>query len=165
MGDTHESNGQIHMVMGQVYLCQKNFEMALDSMQQALAILEESFGGDSEQVGNCYLELAKVHYRSRKVDLAIQCQSSAHEIFSSIEKYFGSDFMANILVTMAEMQEKNDQLEDALASLIQAREIMIQNYSEHDKRTCKVKRNISLLLLKQGKHQLALDEMRQVEVS
>lgn len=34
-----------------------------------------------------------------------------------------------------------------------------------DKRTCKIKRNISLLLLKQGRHQEALEEMKQVEVS
>jgi tetratricopeptide (TPR) repeat protein len=68
MGDGHESNGQIYMVMGQVYLRQKHYEMALDAMQQALKILEESFGQESEQVGNCHLELAQVYFRSRQIE-------------------------------------------------------------------------------------------------
>jgi hypothetical protein len=33
--------------------------------------------------------------------------------------------MANILVTTAEMQERGDQLNEALGSLVQAREILI----------------------------------------
>jgi hypothetical protein len=52
-----------------------------------------------------------------------------------------------------------------LISLKQAKQILEDNYSAVDKRTCKVKRNISLLFLKLNKYAEALDELKQVEVS
>ncbi len=48
---------------------------------------------------------------------------------------------------------------------MQAKLILEENYGEVDRRTCKVKRNISLLYLKSNQYELALDELRQVEVS
>lgn len=52
-----------------------------------------------------------------------------------------------------------------MISLKQAKQILEDNYSAVDKRTCKVKRNISLLFLKLNKYAEALDELKQVEVS
>jgi len=49
---------------------------------------------------------------------------------------------------MAEMQEQAEDFSEALGSLLQAKLILEANYGEVDKRTCKVKRNISLLFLK-----------------
>ena len=69
------------------------------------------------------------------------------------------------LVNLAEMQESGDQFDQALNCLVQAKQILEHNYGQVDRRTCKVKRNISLLYLKQNRYDLALKELKQVEVS
>ena len=48
---------------------------------------------------------------------------------------------------------------------MQAKIILEDNYTLVDKRTCKVKRNISLLYLKSNQYQEALQELKEVEVS
>jgi len=63
------------------------------------------------------------------------------------------------------MQEKVAKFEDALESLMQAKAILEDNYGVMDKRTTRVKRNISLIRLKLGMIPEALQEMKEVEVS
>ena len=58
--------------------------------------------------------------------------------------------MAHIAITLSEMQEKGNKFEEALESLIQAKAILEDNYGVVDKRTTRVKRNISLIRLKLG---------------
>jgi len=48
--------------------------------------------------------------------------------------------------------------------LKQAEQIYEYNYGVVDKKTCKVKRNISLLYLKSNMYEEALEELREVEV-
>ena len=86
-------------------------------------------------------------------------------MFSDLEKFANTEFLAAISITLAELQEKADMNEEALESLRQAKQILEDNYSAMDKRTCKVKRNISLLFLKLNKYDEALEELKQVEVS
>lgn len=59
--------------------------------------------------------------------------------------------------------EKDDKIDEALQSLRTAEEIYEKTYSVVDKRTCKVKRNISLLYLKSNKYEEALEILREVE--
>lgn len=61
------------------------------------------------------------------------------------------------------MHESGDQYDQALNCLMQAKQILEENYGTVDRRTCKVKRNISLLYLKSNKYDLALQELKQVE--
>ena len=63
------------------------------------------------------------------------------------------------------MQEKGNKFDEALESLIQAKAILEDNYGVVDKRTTRVKRNISLIRLKLGMIPDALQEMKEVEVS
>ena len=63
------------------------------------------------------------------------------------------------------MQEKSNKFDEALESLIQAKAILEDNYGVVDKRTTRVKRNISLIRLKLGMIPDALQEMKEVEVS
>jgi len=63
------------------------------------------------------------------------------------------------------MQESGEQFDQALNCLKQAKQILEDNYGQVDKRTCKVKRNISLLYLKSNSFENALEELKQVEVS
>ena len=71
LGDTHPSNGQILQVIGQVYLRQKDFEASLNVLGEAWELYEMAFGTQSEQVGNCYMEIATVHSRKRDMEEAI----------------------------------------------------------------------------------------------
>lgn len=76
-----------------------------------------SFGKVSEQVGNCYLEIAAVHNKKKDVEEAIGFQKKALEIFGEIQKFANTEFLAHIAITLGEIQEKAEQFEDALASL------------------------------------------------
>lgn len=165
LGDTHASNAQILLVIGQVYTRQKDFERALNVLADAWELFDLNHGKGSEQVGNCFLEIAAIHHRKKDFMEAINFQSKALEVFSALEKFSNTEFLAAISITLAEIQEKAEQNEAALESLMQAKQILEDNYSSVDKRTCKVKRNISLLFLKLNKYAEALEELKQVEVS
>lgn len=103
MGEKDESNGQILMVVGQVCTRQGQFEKAIASIKQALEIIQDAHGANSEQVGNCYLELAAAHLKSKQISQAIDLQTKAFDVFSQIEKYANSDIITGILVNLAEM--------------------------------------------------------------
>lgn len=62
------------------------------------------------------------------------------------------------------MQEKAGKFDEALESLMQSKQILEDNYGLVDKRTTRVKRNISLIRLKLGMIPEALQEMKEVEV-
>ena len=87
------------------------------------------------------------------------------QTFSQLEKYSNTEFLSTIAITLSEMQEKAAKFEDALGSLLQAKQILEDNYGLVDKRTARVKRNISLIRIKLGLIDEALQEMKEVEVS
>ena len=124
-----------------------------------------AFGSQSEQVGNCYIEIANVHNRKKDLEEAIQFQQKALQTFNMLEKYSNTEFLAHIAIELYEMQEKAAKFDDALESLMQAKQILEENYGLVDKRTTRVKRNISLIRLKLGMIPEALQEMKEVEVS
>jgi len=64
---------------------------------------------------------------------------------------------------LAEYQETGEQYDQALNCLQQAKQILEDNYGQVDKRTCKVKRNISLLYLKSNRFEDALEELKLVQ--
>ena len=55
-------------------------------------------------------------------------------------------------ITLSEWLESAERVEEALGALKQAEQIYEYHYSVVDKRTCKVKRNIALLFLKNNRH-------------
>lgn len=154
------SNAQILLVIGQVYTRQKDFERALNVITDAWELFDMNHGKSSEQVGNCFLEMASIHNKKKDFAEAINFQQKALQVFSELEKFSNTEFLAAISITLAEHQEKAEQNEAALESLKQAKQILEENYSAMDKRTCKVKRNISLLYLKLNKYNEALEELK-----
>jgi len=85
------------------------------------------------------------------------------DVYNSLEKFNNTDFFAQISISMSEMLDKTEQYDEALESLVLAKNILEENYGQEDKRTCKVKRNISLLYLKSNRYDDALNELREVE--
>ena len=65
-------------------------------------LCEASFGKSSEQIGNVYLEMAKVHYKHKEINEAIKAQSSALETFEALEKFAGSDYLASIATVLSD---------------------------------------------------------------
>ena len=110
--------------------------------------------------------MAKVMNKFKDLDRleeAIIYQSKAVEAFSNLEKYADSDYLAQLVMTLSEFQDKVGQTDDALNSLRIVEKIYKNNYTEVHAKTCKVKRNISLLCLKSDLNDDALHELRQVE--
>lgn len=81
-----------------------------------------------------------------------------------MESFNDADHVANVAITLSEWLEKAENIDEALQALKQAEQIYEYNYSVVDKRTCKVKRNISLLFLKSNRYEEALEELKEVEV-
>ena len=77
MGENDQSNSQILMVIGQVCLRQKDFDRALETMHTAIEVIEQSGGGESEQLGSCYLELSQAYIKLNMVSEALEHQSRA----------------------------------------------------------------------------------------
>lgn len=166
LGGDHLSNANIFTIVSQVYTKQKDFENAIVQLKNVIAIFEQHSQDPSlqaEHLGNTYLEMAKVYTKAKEFDLAIEFQSKAVDTLGNLEKYADTDFMAETIMTLSELQDKSGQTEDALYSLRMVERIYKNNYSEVDAKTCKVKRNISLLYLKQDQNDEALNELKQVE--
>lgn len=92
--------------------------------------------------------MAKVQSKAKNLDEAIAYQSKAFETFSQLEKYADTDYLAQIVMNLSELQDKANMTQEALDSLRIVEKIYKSNYSEVHAKTCKVKRNISLLCLK-----------------
>jgi len=75
-------------------------------------------------------------------------QHKAYETFAELEKYADTDYLAEIVTDLSEFQDKVRKVEDALISLKKVEQIYKSNYTDIHSKTCKVKRNISLLYLK-----------------
>ena len=71
LGETHPSNAQIMLVIGQVYTRQKDFDRALNALGESWELFELNTGKGSEQVGNCFLEMAAIHSKKRDLKEAI----------------------------------------------------------------------------------------------
>ena len=171
LGGDHMSNAAIFTVVSNVYTKQKEYEKALMQLKKVEQIYLQHSNDpllQSEHIGNTYLEMARVLNKS-KDDVqsnlleAIEYQSKAVEAFSGLEKYADTDYLAGIIMQLSELQDKAGQVEDALESLRVVEKIYKNNYSEVHAKTCKVKRNISLLCLKSDRNDDALNELREVE--
>ena len=57
----------------------------------------------AEQLGNTYLEMAKVQSKAKNMDEAIAYQSKAFETFSQLEKYADTDYLAQIVMNLSEL--------------------------------------------------------------
>lgn len=142
----------------------KDYESAIGHLSTVWELSEAKYGRKAEEVGRVYLELAKVYLKKKDFTEAINYQRKSLEVYQELENFSNTDLIAEIAITLSEWLEKVDNLEEALKSLKQAEQIYEYNYSVVDKRTCKIKRNISLLYLKSNLYDEALEELKEVEV-
>jgi hypothetical protein len=67
-----------------------------------------------EQLGNTYLEMARVFNKAKELQSAIEYQMKAMDTFSDLEKYADTDYLAQIVMNLSEFQDKANLTEDAL---------------------------------------------------
>ena len=68
------SNCEIFQIMARVYTKQRDYDSSLKYLQRMMDLSRQSYGEESEQVGNVYLQMAKIHAKRRDVALAISDQ-------------------------------------------------------------------------------------------
>lgn len=90
-------------MIGQVYTRQKEYDHALNVLTQSYELFELSTGKESEHVGNCFLEMAGIYNKKKDIKGAIDYQERALEVFSNLEKFNNTEFLAAISITLAEM--------------------------------------------------------------
>ena len=56
----------------------------------------------AEQLGNTYIEMAKVFSKAKELEQAIEFQNKAVDKFSGLEKYAETDFLADIYLTLSD---------------------------------------------------------------
>jgi tetratricopeptide (TPR) repeat protein len=94
---------------------------------------------------------------------AINYQKKALSVYAELENAEPKK-IANVAITLSEWSEKAENIPEAIDSLRQAQQIYEYAFGVMDKKTCKIKRNISLLLLKANTYDQALEELIEVEV-
>lgn len=106
-------------------------------------------------------DFAKVYFKKKDFDEAIKYQKRA------IDNYRQNDFdlekRAQANITCSDWMVKANNIDEALQYLKEAEEIYESTYGLVDKKTCKLKRDIALLLLKANKYDDALEEVIEVE--
>jgi len=161
LGDEDISNASIYSTLSKVYLKKKDYDKSLAQLSKVWELSEAKFGKDSLEIAQVYLDLAKVYYKKKDFDEAINNQLRAIENFKQNDH--DPEIVAKNMITASEWYSKNDNLDDAIRWLRETEGIYEQLYGTVDKRTCKIKRDIALLLLKANQYDEALNEVIQVE--
>lgn len=70
-GPNDASNCEIYQIKTKVYVKMRDFDMSVKLLQKMMLLSKDSYGEESEQVGNVYLQLAKIHAKRQDVAGAV----------------------------------------------------------------------------------------------
>lgn len=161
LGEDDISNASIYSTISKVYLKKKEYDKALTQLSKVWELTESKFGKESLEIAQVYLDLAQVYYKKKELEDAINNQLSAIENFKQNEHDF--ETTANAMITISEWYSKLENNQDAIKWLRETEKVYEYIYGAVDKKTCKIKRDIALLLLKSNQYDEALNEVIQVE--
>ena len=122
---------------------------------------ENKFGKDSIEIALVYLDFSKVYSKKKDLDESIKYQKWAIDNFRTSD--YDPEKWAEACIACSELLVKNNQVDEGLSYLKEAEDIYECTYGLVDKKTCKIKWDIALLLLKASKYNEALDEVLAVE--
>ena len=91
--------------MSKVFSKQRDYDSSLKLLHKMSDLSRSTYGEDCEQVGNVFLQTAKIHAKRRDVGGAIADQQEAQRIYEGLEKYQGTDFIAGIATQLSTWQE------------------------------------------------------------
>lgn len=161
LGDDDISNAGIYTTLAKVYSKKKDYDNAINILSQVWELTETKFGKDSLQTAHVYADFAKVYSKKKDFEEAVKYQAKAIENFRGNE--YDIEKRATACITCSEWLVKLNDFDQALLFLKEAEEIYESTFGLVDKKTCKLKRDIALLLLKANKYDEALEEVMEVE--
>ena len=161
LGEDDISNASIYSTISKVYLKKKEYEKALSQLTKVWELTEVKFGKDSLEIVQVYLDLAKIYFKKNEIEEAIHHQIKAIENLKQNEQ--DTEITAKSMITVSEWYSSQENNEEAIKWLKEAEKIYEYLYGSTDKKACKIKRDIALLLLKANKYDDALNEVIQVE--
>jgi tetratricopeptide (TPR) repeat protein len=139
---------------------EKQFDSAFALLEKVTEIYEKTH---SDQIGFISAEMAKIARKQERLDKAVALQTKALAQFELLDKYKGTEVIAELLCTLSQWQEAQSNVDESLMNLQKASEIYEAMYGLEDKETVRVKRNIALVLLRGNQFQEALRELFEVE--
>lgn len=161
LGEDDISNASIYSTLSKVYLKKKEYDKAISQLSKVWELNETKFGKDSLEMVQVYLDLAKVYFKKKEYEEAITNQLHAIQNYKQSEQ--DSEFLAKMMITASDWYSKTENLEEAIKWLRETEKVYEYIYGAADKKTCKIKRDIALLLLKSNQYDDALNEVIQVE--
>ena len=76
-GPDDASNCEVYQIMSRAYLKMKDYDQSMKLLQRMMQLSTTTYGEQSEQVGNVYLQMAKIEAKRRDVASAIVNQTQA----------------------------------------------------------------------------------------
>lgn len=76
-GQDDASNCEVYQIMSRAYLKMKDYDQSMKLLQRMMQLSTTTYGEQSEQVGNVYLQMAKIEAKRRDVASAIVNQTQA----------------------------------------------------------------------------------------
>lgn len=163
LGEEDISNASIYLTLSKVYSKKKDYDKALNQLSKAWELTETKFGKDSIEIAQVYLDMAKVYHKKKEFEEAIEHQLHAVNNFRNREEDYNQESTAKMMITLSDWYGKVEKLDEAINWLRETEKLYEYIYGSIDKKTTKIKRDIALLLLKDGKYDEALEEVLQVE--
>lgn len=146
------------------------YDEAIKHLTLVWELSEAKFGLKCETTASVFMELADAYSKKGEFGDAVEFQKRAFDIYQDLDSV-DPKILGSIAIKLSEMYEQAEKIDEAIDALrkvslsnAQAEKIYENSLGKMNKQTCKIKRNISLLMLKANKYQDALSELGAVEV-
>lgn len=113
------------------------------------------------EIAHVYHDFAKAFFKKKEFKSAIEYMQRALDIYWQTD--YEAEKRADVCIKCSDWMVKAERMEDALQMLWEAEDIYECTFGLVDKKTCKIKRDVALLLLKANKYDEALEEVIGVE--
>ncbi|KAL4465298.1 hypothetical protein ABPG74_002012 [Tetrahymena malaccensis] len=148
--------------IAQCYTKMKDYDKAQETIALIYDIQSTHHSLRSEQIAMTMVEHAKILALRQDFIQAIEYQNRAIEVLIEIE-YNRPEYVAELYQTLSTYQEKDGKVSDQVESLQKVKTLYKEIYGPTDKKVIKVKRQISMILLKNNQHDAALEELQEIE--
>ena len=161
-GDDNINSATTLTLIANCYTKIKEYDKALEYIGKVYAISDLNFDYKSESTAFACIETAKINFLKDEIKEAIKYQSQAITILMDIN-FEKPEYVAEQYMALSNYQEKAQNYDEMIDSLNRVQNIYQELYGPIDKKVIKVKRQISVVLLKQEKHEQALEELLETE--
>lgn len=151
----------VQELLGRIATSEQLYPEALDYISAAYDQRVADLGPTHETSIRLWLQLAHVHYLAGEVDEALARQARVLDLLVQHDPNPG--LLVETAVQLAAWQEEAGLDGEALRSRQIAEQVTEENGGKHDPQLVRIKRDIALLVLKQGENERALEYLQEVE--